>query len=401
MAGIFENSGAGSGIGRATRRSSGTPISSKSDARKLRASCDGCYLAKVKCTKEPPTCGRCSSHGISCQYSPSQRVGKPRRLPSDGQLLDAFSHSHDSASVGDRTSNSPSNVSTNAQLFDWNFDPAGTTSDARAAIDMDMGQEITLAWQQTLSSSENDRAGFPDDSRRTSSFPTPSTSTQPSTNEVQPPHWASQPPSVFADDFTSLQRVLPPLTDTPSMPNQMPTPDATTPPSCTCSATTFEILRTLHDRSSNPSTPFDTVLATNKGIVSRISNILNCTCTHDPTSIITLAASITKMLSWYQNICRMPSTQPDTSSSTHPTPIILGSYRLEGEDEDAVKMQVVLNELRKVDTLMARFGERFREMRAKQESAFYGDLISFLRKKLREVVGALQRDLKMEFADVS
>lgn len=51
------------------------------ESPKLRASCDGCYLAKIKCGKERPQCGRCANHGITCQYSPSQRIGKPRRMP--------------------------------------------------------------------------------------------------------------------------------------------------------------------------------------------------------------------------------------------------------------------------------------------------------------------------------
>jgi hypothetical protein len=38
---------------------------------RLRASCDGCFLAKVKCSKARPVCSRCLIVGLVCKYSPS------------------------------------------------------------------------------------------------------------------------------------------------------------------------------------------------------------------------------------------------------------------------------------------------------------------------------------------
>ena len=182
---------------------------------------------------------------------------------------------------------------------------------------------------------------------------------------------------------------------------------------CTCSNTAFEVLQTLYDRSISTQVPFDTILATNKDALVRISKILTCTCTAEPTLIMTLAASLTKMMSWYQSICRMPT--PQVSSSQLPTqqptatPIILGMYRLDGEGENFVKIQVVLNELKKVDLLMERLRDRYVRQpsttttaagQTQQEQSFFGDVIAFLRKKLREVVTGLQRDLKMDFGEV-
>ena len=64
---------------------------------------------------------------------------------------------------------------------------------------------------------------------------------------------------------------------------------------CNCSMRTFEVLRTLHERSDNLQIPFDTVLAINKDVTARISEILSCHCVHDPASVMTLAAAIAKM----------------------------------------------------------------------------------------------------------
>lgn len=42
----------------------------------MRLSCDGCYTAKVKCSKTEPVCSRCLTCGIECRFSPSVRHGK-------------------------------------------------------------------------------------------------------------------------------------------------------------------------------------------------------------------------------------------------------------------------------------------------------------------------------------
>ncbi|KAI6782090.1 uncharacterized protein J7T54_003510 [Emericellopsis cladophorae] len=41
---------------------------------RLRASCDGCFVAKIKCSKARPMCSRCLQNGLICHYSPSSRA---------------------------------------------------------------------------------------------------------------------------------------------------------------------------------------------------------------------------------------------------------------------------------------------------------------------------------------
>ena len=52
---------------------------SDSQKPKLRASCDGCYLTKIKCNKARPMCSRCLTYGTDCTYSPSSRSGRTKR----------------------------------------------------------------------------------------------------------------------------------------------------------------------------------------------------------------------------------------------------------------------------------------------------------------------------------
>lgn len=84
---------------------------------KLRASCDGCYTAKLKCSKEKPTCPRCRGLGLICHYSPTLRTGKPRatRTQTQPQLL-YLSHLPQSSQV--------------TQASGWTVD--GTTNKAQS-----------------------------------------------------------------------------------------------------------------------------------------------------------------------------------------------------------------------------------------------------------------------------
>ncbi|GAB1313852.1 hypothetical protein MFIFM68171_04062 [Madurella fahalii] len=78
---------------------------SKPRQPRLRASCDGCFIAKVKCSKARPICSRCLTCGIECRYSPSSRAGKPK---SDAS---ASSNPNTQVSAPPDTSGMPSPVS--------------------------------------------------------------------------------------------------------------------------------------------------------------------------------------------------------------------------------------------------------------------------------------------------
>ena len=60
-----------------------------SDARqapkKLRAACDNCHQGKVKCSGGHP-CEKCEKGGLSCVYSVSNRIGRPRNSRNDKTL---------------------------------------------------------------------------------------------------------------------------------------------------------------------------------------------------------------------------------------------------------------------------------------------------------------------------
>lgn len=49
----------------------------RSSQRKLKAACDQCHAAKVKCRGQRPHCSRCIDISLPCHYSFAARMGKP------------------------------------------------------------------------------------------------------------------------------------------------------------------------------------------------------------------------------------------------------------------------------------------------------------------------------------
>lgn len=387
------------------------PPKTKAEPRRLRASCDACYLSKVKCGKETPTCARCLNHAQVCTYSPSQRVGKPRRLREEHQSRNNITH--DSNTTKASSSRSASDASVHPPPYSWNvnFDPSVTSSASRVNLDGDM----SMLWHRTFPAAEGERGSFIDDASYTSSIPSPPNSLSTPVESVFDYQIASQGPSctpermsnpmhhqqqqslisnelmLLHDDLPQLY--FPQLQDLPHLPENSPHLN------CNCSTNTFDILRTLHEQSSN--TAFDRVLAANKSALNSVSVILTCPCRRDSTSIMTLAVAITKIMSRYQSIGHpyaksVTATDAVESPATTPlaTPITLGAYRLDSAEGEQIKKQVILSELRKVDGLLVKFQERFCTGPTKHEARICSELATFLRRRLRDIVEGLQRDLQ-------
>lgn len=384
--------------------SKAVPKIPKPEPPRLRASCDGCYLSKVRCTKEIPGCSRCLNHGVLCKYSPSQRIGKPRRLQEAHQARNRHKDPVTST-AGSSKSPSPCDV-TVPPLYSWNlhFDPSITVQ--RTALDMS-GQMPSI-WQREfpLSNCENgttvnDSRNVPGLASQSDSLPTPvefeyQVSGQPppaiqalSENQMHHP----QPQHSVANKHVLLQDGLPEPCS-PTNNNPPSSADFLSPDNCMCAITMFDILRTLHDQSLDST--FDQVLTENQSAVSAVSTILSCPCARDSTSIMTLAVALTKIMTRYQSSLHFPATANSTfrsfTSTPHASPISMEFYKLDRVDEEQVKLQITLNGLRIVDGLMARFQERFGIWPVMHEARVYRELITFLRKRLSDIVQGPQRD---------
>lgn len=386
-----------------SQSSKALPKIQKPEPPRLRASCDGCYLSKVRCTKEIRGCSRCLNHGVPCKYSPSQRIGKPRRLRENHQARDKHIDPVTSTATSSKSA-SPCDVAVPPPLYSWNlhFDPSITVQSSA----FDISEQMPTIWQREFPLSNCENGTLVNDSCHVPGLPSPSESLPttvefgnqvaeqsslavPAVAENQMHH--PQPNHSFSNKHILLQDGLPELY---SPPNYSPPllADSLSPNDCNCAATILDTLRTLHDQPSNSS--FDQVLAENRSAISAVSTILSCSCERDSTSIMTIAVTLTKIMTRYQSSRHSPPIADSTfhtftnapSASSVPTEF----YKLR-VDEERVKLQVILSGLRIVDGLMARFQEQFGVGPVMHEARVYGELITFLRKRLRDIVQGLQR----------
>jgi hypothetical protein len=232
---------------------------------------------------------------------------------------------------------------------------------------------------------------------------------------------ASQPYFPMADTMFSQDKMV------QSPPQMIPAPLPTPPvaaamPNHDCTQFAFRTLNSLYaPPSSQPSAndfngssdglpTLDSVLSTNKTAVDKLYVLLGCPCSANPHFSTTIAFTVTKILSWYQAIAGV-SSQDDfpintpMEAFTH-TPISLGDFRLEVEDEDTFRTQLVLGELRKVEKLIDKFSERYCKSTNTAETGIeggvYGALEQLLRTRVRDTFKITMRtapeDIKRRIA---
>ncbi len=204
-----------------------------------------------------------------------------------------------------------------------------------------------------------------------------------------------------------------------SQPNQGPSAPM---PSHDCTKFAFQILNSLYSPpSSQPSfddfngtadglPTLDAVLSANKAAVENLSALLSCPCSANPHFSTTIAFSITKILSWYQAIAGIAqgivspiNTRMETFT---PTPILLGDFKLEAEDEETFRTQIILSELRKVEKLIDVFSACYCSASHEGiDSGVYTSLEALLRTRVRDTFNVTMRtapiDVKRQVASRS
>jgi hypothetical protein len=183
----------------------------------------------------------------------------------------------------------------------------------------------------------------------------------------------------------------------PTLSAPLPTPPASaTTPNHDCTQFAFQTLNSLYsppstgefnNGSSNRLPTLDSVLSTNKSAVDKLFVLLGCPCSANPHFSTTIAFTIVKILSWYQAISGASQSEGDSSVTqmevfTH-TPVSLGDFRLEGEDEHTFRTQLVLTELRKVEKLIDKFSERYCKSGNAADTGIEGGVYSALEQLLR------------------
>ncbi|KAK8138833.1 hypothetical protein PG984_002213 [Apiospora sp. TS-2023a] len=370
---------------------------------RLRASCDGCFLAKVKCSKARPICSRCLACGIECRYSPSSRAGKPKADASNNNHGHSHPEINDISGMGDDKTMmyATPTAQSSEQMFrldsGWATPPTSvdgsmsrnpSVSTGLTLLGVDeriMGEHHdgmpappdmytpTMPWTPPtdLSCAQYgdvavSAAHMPGAHVRSQSFdmtmPTPMAWPDPAAHDMMAYSQIPTPASMSSNYFPSP-------TATPSM-RPVPTRHKSSSStinggSCTCFTVCLQSLQALHNASSPAIPPFDLVLSLNRKAVEGCAAMMACqkcmsrSGTH--TAAMLLATVIGKITSFYKNASHTyfdtGNMAVNNGSPGGPLGFTLGVYQLNGEDGRWLELEILARELRKLEEVYARFRE--------------------------------------------
>jgi hypothetical protein len=132
----------------------------------------------------------------------------------------------------------------------------------------------------------------------------------------------------------------------------------------------------------------ETVLDNNKSAIDKVIVLLSCPCSSNPHFSTTIAFTIIKILSWYQSIAGMNQSPAESPIITQmETFSHKPAFGIPGaDDEDKLRTQQILKELRRVEKLVDRFAERYCKTPNNNgiDTAVYGSLEHMLRTRVRD-----------------
>ncbi|KAI1738907.1 hypothetical protein F4680DRAFT_152117 [Xylaria scruposa] len=350
--------------------------SAKSRQPRLRASCDGCFLAKVKCSKGRPMCSRCLSCGIICNYSPSSRAGKPKPENSHSPGVSTVQntqpmqmYSGDDA-VPSLHQTSPDQV---FPLENWEMP---STSGA-------MARNLSLATDMSMFGlSENGLAQLdPITAAHPEFFPTQSpwanTTHITGTTNTQMPFVQSQPfvPSMqpYLDQKPNGMNFYTPSQISPNTNlNYLPSPNTTpiAPPTlyhhsnghnCECFSSCLQSLLNLHNASGHNLPSFETFWHINDKAVDECATIMACkTCFNQfggENSVMLLATIFAKIATSYRDATRVYCgyTSAGMPEGTPAGIIGDGIYGPSSEEERQTRAERLDRAIRKLEEPFNRF----------------------------------------------
>jgi len=358
---------------------------SKPRQPRLRASCDGCFLAKVKCSKARPICSRCLACGIDCRYSPSSRAGKPKADHSSNNASTA-DLAMPAVADGKNMAFPPQQPSLYKIETGWHTPPS---------LDGNMSRSHSISSGLALMNVEERPDSVP---LMTDAYPTTMPWTPPNDlsavaytdspmASTMPSHvrsasydmsmagvtWAD-PTSIDAYSYGSNQVPTPASMAS----NYFPSPSATpnlrpSAPSkhksssggsgsCTCFTVCLQSLQALHNASSPASPPFDMVLSLNRKAVEGCAAMLACSrCmsrSGTQTAAMLLATVIGKISSFYKNATQSYFENGGTPS----TGIGVGVFQMAGDDGRWLELEILARELRKLQEVYAQFKDMCTEL---------------------------------------
>ena len=394
-------------VSRGTRNIPSSP--ERSRRQKFRSSCDCCSSSKVKCDQGHPTCARCEKLRIRCNYSPSQRMGKP-----PGRSRGPTNSSNSSRSKGKKKSRKFS-----AQDFaDHIEEPfANQNTPSLDTFLLDPDSLMSMHWQANSSDIGSHAAGLNNGDLSSILFHNVETQVNPVSPSTTPQvldMGSKTQRSAFEQDCqdtifsTSPSSVAYGPQSYTEPTGSSVSSNETMIESQDCARITAMILPTLHslqdasgvcsamttNKLVQPFPSIEQVLITNKAAMQSMNRIIDCPCSLSPQYALTLALIFHKILARYESIVdatanslTVGDSDPTFARNFAVTSISVGAYIMDAEDERRMMIQLVINEVRKIKGLLERFQEKYCtavDGDKDRKEGIYSALNIFLRSELKE-----------------
>ncbi|KAL5348235.1 hypothetical protein ACLOAV_006716 [Pseudogymnoascus australis] len=144
------------------------------------------------------------------------------------------------------------------------------------------------------------------------------------------------------------------------------------------------------------------ILINNKSAIENVRSLLACPCSLSPQYALTIALIIHNILVCYEAIIRATSNVRAEPGNTiwpenlRATPITVGAYKIDAEDDQRMRIQLMVNELRKVRALVEKYAERYCVGKEDEvpNAGIYSALDIFLQTKLKQAVSDMVSTLR-------
>lgn len=374
---------------------------------KLRASCDGCHKAKVKCTAGVAGCVRCKTMNKDCLYSPAlpRMSQKNRMVPSNESESNSPPAASPSVHQGNHT---PLRPSTSSQ----SQSPGPLLSDnmeflCSDSLNFDLTDMRWSSWevhgnptdQVSVSGSLPSDAVFSQIPSHLSAASIPSSndlgpdysqvpsnsSTDLDSPQVNPTNWCSPLLGSLRDPSTNLVSHV----DHPGPDENQQKPQQDHKRGCNCLSKLLLALKIVH---KNPTVAVDVAFRANREAVACCWSLINCSCTNKLSLVIIACGLLELVLNSYQSAfesfcggadeCSLASTP-----KSRPVEVTLGGFGIEKEDQRFFLSELVTRGIRKIEsTLLPAFYPAI----GLEAHDLHEALISHLSQKSKAIIGELQ-----------
>lgn len=366
---------------------------------KIRASCDSCNEAKIRCSQARPRCTRCIKNRVQCVYGISQRSGKHTAESYNAITRSATSiwpstPSTTSTHIETPKSRSPVDLrdsillspeptvqgadledSTKEQQKQWAFDNIFLPNDPSIS--------------QEMSGSYNYHSMFATDDSLISKFQ----QTSPALDNTQSSS-LDEVGLVASSQYSNIQynqKTMPCVSYTTNHKTNRPLTSGV----CRCSEIVIVQLSLLPLLLRNERGAFDAELIQFQEAVKLCDGVLSCTCaSKDYTCVLTVSILIARIISVFDGDGRSPSQNGDAMAIDMSPKFSLGMYQIEGEDESKLKQEVWWLQIKKVELLVAGFKGMVSQVRQQQAYQDYVQTTAFekLTELLDQKIQAVKRD---------